>query len=146
MNLLAFLRRGSTHAPSDNDRAQARINEAAEVTRKKWLNALMVDQTRAWMEIGEADTGVIDGIVTMLAIAGFAHVYDTMRSDSPDLRIIRGAISAAEQCKAAGSRVSIADARAFGAASQRATSIIESASVNAIVHAAVTINKMVGVP
>lgn len=144
MNLMALLNRGAAHAPTDAERRQAIINKAAEETRAKWLNALLVDETRAWMSIGANEPGVIEGMTTMLAIAGFAHVYDAKSADTPDLRVIRGAISAATQCQAAGGVVGVSDARAFSSAAGRAKAIIQKASVGAIIHAAQTIRETVG--
>lgn len=144
MNLMNFLKRGASHAPSEAARQQALIDKAAEDTRAKWLDALMADETRAWMGIGEVDKGVIEGMTTMLAIAGFAHVYDARRADTPDLRIIRGAISAGHQCMQRGCLVELADAQAFSSASERARGIIKVASVDAIIHAAQTIRETVG--
>jgi hypothetical protein len=140
MNLQAFLSRGAAHAPKQVDP----VTKAAEDTRVRWLDALMADETRAWMGIGEADRGVVEGLTTMLAIAGFAHVYDTRNADTPDIRIIRGAISAAEQCMKRGGVVQVEDARAFSSAATRARAIIESASVDAIIHAATQIRATVG--
>lgn len=145
MNLFALLNRGAAHAPTDAQRARAAIEKAANETREKWLDALMVDQTRAWMGIGASDQSVIDGMTTMLAIAGFAHVYDAKSVDTPDLRVIRGAISAATHCAQTGSWITIDDARAFQSAATRAQAIIERASVDAIVHAAETIRKTAGI-
>ncbi len=145
MNLMDFYGRGARHAPSDADRQRAKITLAAEGTRKQWLNALMVDETRAWMAIGDTDQGAIEGMVTMLAIAGFAHAYDAHDADTPDIRIIRGAISAADQCLQAGGVVTQADARAFSSAASRARAILESATVDGIVRAATAIREAVGV-
>lgn len=145
MNLTAFLSRGAAHAPSDADRAQGVINEAAETARKKWLNALLVDDTRAWMSIGQSDPGAIEGLASMLAIAGFAHTHATGRDDTPDMRVIRGALSAAAQCAEAGSVVTIEHARAFSSAAERARGIIKAASVDAIIHASQKIRETVGI-
>ena len=109
-----------------------------------WLDALMVDQTRAWMAVGQSDPGAIEGMATMLAIAGFAHVYDARSADTVDLRIIRGAISAAGQCVKNGGMVTVDDARAFSSAATRAEAIITMASAEAIIHAATEIRKTVG--
>lgn len=144
MNLMSFLKSGAKHAPTEGERAQARVTKAAEQTRIQWLDALLVDQTRAWMSIGQHEAGVIEGMTTMLAIAGFAHVFDARSADTPDLRVIRGAISAAGQCVRNGSVVLVDDARAFSSAAARAKTIIETASVDAILHAATEIRKTVG--
>lgn len=144
MNLMNFLNRGAAHAPTEAQRAEASIAKATEDTRMRWLDALMVDETRTWMGLGQTDKGVIEGMTTMLAIAGFAHVYDAKSADTPDLRIIRGAISAAHQCMQRGCVVELADARAFSSAAERARAIITGASQDAIIHAAQTIRETVG--
>ena len=145
MNLRNFLTSGAAHAPTEAQRSRALIVKAAEETRVRWLDSLMVDQTRAWMNIGVRDLGVLEGMTTMLGIAGFAHVYDARNVDTPDLRIIRGAVSAAGQCLQTGGVVTLADAQAFSSAANRARSILEVASVDAIVHAATTIRETVGI-
>lgn len=144
MNLFTLLNRGAAHAPSDADREAAKVAKATEETRDKWLNALMADQCRTWMAIGTDDPGVLDGMTTMLAIAGFAHVYDARSVETPDLRIIRGAMSAAQQCQQRGGQVSVEDARAFSSAAGRAAIIITNCSRDAIVHAATEIRATVG--
>lgn len=135
MNLFNLLNRGASHAPSDSDRSQACINKAAEQARKQWLDALLIDQTRAWMSIGKVDIEVISACAVVLTLAGFVHVYDTRKTDTPELSIIRGAISAATQCVSAGGVINVADARAFSSAAQRAEGIIKNGTVGAIVHA-----------
>lgn len=148
MNLFALLNRGASHADILHQREatarQAGITAAAEASRAQWLSALLTDQTRAWMSIGEADRDVLAATAIMLTIAGFCSVYDTRDTDSLDLRILRGAISAATQCSAAGAVVSVNDARAFSAAADRAATIIRAATVPAICHAAESIRLTVG--
>jgi len=144
VNLMNFLNAGARHAPSDADRQQAAINEAAEASRAQWLNALLVDELRAWEQIGDRDPAVIYSMSSMLTLAGFVHVYDKRNADTPDIRVIRGAISAAEQCTKRGCRVSADDARAFSAACDRAQQIINHGSVAAIVHAAQSMRALVG--
>ena len=150
MNLFSLLRR----APSgtailqrrQNDARLLEIARAAELSRASWLNALLVDQTRAWLSIGEADADVLSGLAVMLTIAGFCYVYDSGQAavDSPRMAVLRGGISAATQCSAAGCKVSVNDARAFSSACTRANEIIASCSVRAIVHAAESIRTTVG--
>lgn len=146
MNLYSFLNIGAKLAPSDADRKNAAINTAAEKTRAQWLNALLVDQTRAWMSLGETADEVLTAMSTMLTIAGFASVYDTRDTDTPDIRIIRGAISAAIQCKQAGSVMQVEHAQAFQSACERATAIVQAASHDAIIHAAKSIRQTIGLP
>jgi hypothetical protein len=146
MNLFAFLKTGAAHAPSEAQRAQAAVDKATEETRAQWLNSLFVDQTRAWMAIGEHEPGVLEGMSIILTLAGMAHLYDLRDINTTDMRVIRGGISAATQCAATGGRVSVDDARAFSSAAVRAQAIIRGASADAIIHAATSIRKVVGLP
>jgi hypothetical protein len=142
MNLSAFLARGAAYAPPSVDP----VAVACEATRAQWLNALLVDQTRAWMAIGEADEDTLTGMTTMLAIAGMADVFDSRSADTPALRVIRGAISASDQCKQRGCVVRVEDARAWSAAAERAVGIIQHCTHGAIQSAAIGIRKAVGLP
>ena len=94
MNLMSFLQRGTKHAPVAPDPVTA----AAEKTRAIWRNALLVDQLRAWSNIGSSEPGALNGLATLLTLAGFALAYDKPNADSPVVRIIRGGLSAARQC------------------------------------------------
>ncbi len=145
MNFMDFIKRGAAHAPTDAQRARAKIVKAAEAAREKWLDALIADQVRAWMSIGDKDPGVIDGLVTMLAIAGFAHGFDTGLSDTPDMRVIRGAMSAAAQCAESGCRITDDASRAFSSAARRADAIVRTCSIDAIIFASQKIREAVGV-
>lgn len=145
MNLFDVLNRGATHAPKP-PRHSAAVVRAAEKTRAEWLDALLVSQTRAWMDLGDEQPDVLSSLAVVLTIAGFAHVYDTRRADTPELRIIRGAISAGTACSARGCRMSAADVRAISAAAGHATNIIKAASIDAILHASESIRKTVGLP
>jgi hypothetical protein len=144
MNLLKFLTRGAAHAPSEAERKQASINKAAEDARERWLAALLTDQTRAWLNIGEQDRGVLSATAIMLTIAGFCEVYDTKSVDTVDLRILRGGISAAEQCGKCGSVITRIHAQSLSVACKRADDIIRRATVKAILYAAETIRGTVG--
>lgn len=144
MNLFALLNRGAAHAPTESHRKASAVTQAAEATRERWLDALMVDELRAWDNVGASEPGVVEGMITMLAIASFAHVYDAKSARTPELSVIRGAISAAAQCSQAGGVIGTNDARAFSAAATRARAIIKAASVGAIVHAAQSIRQTVG--
>lgn len=146
MNLFAFINRGAAHAPSDAQRQQAAVDAALEASRAQWLNALLVDETRAWLEAGTASRDVLNGMATMLTIAGFVHVFDARRVDSADLRVLRGAISAATAAAQSGDVITAADARAFSSAAARAKAIITAGSLPAIQHAALSIRQTVGLP
>lgn len=126
-------------------RRQAAIDRAAEKARSLWVHSLTVDATRAWMSIGEKDRDVLSGLVIMLTIAGFCLARDGGAADHPDLRVFRGAVSAATQCSAAGSVITVEHARAFNSAVTRAMDVVRGASVEAVVHAAESIRFAVGV-
>ena len=150
MNIYKFLDRGP-HGTTllqqrDNDSRMAAIATAAEGSRAHWLRALLADQTRTWLNIGEVDRDALANNSIMLTIAGFCHVFDggSEAIESPTMRIIRGAISAATQAVQAGGVLTVDDARAFSAAAERAAVVIQSATIPAIVHAAESIRRTVG--
>ena len=145
MNLHAFLNRGAAMAPKPAPYTPAQLR-AIDSTRRQWLNALLVDQTRAWMSLGEHAPDLLQAMATVLTIAGFVHVFDQRSADTPDMRVIRGAISAATQCAASGAVLTAADAQAFRAACDRAHAIIAAGTAPAIIHAAESIRKTVGLP
>ena len=66
-----------------------------------------------------------------------------IKADTPDLSIIRGAISTAAQCVRAGGVINLAEAKAFSSAAIRAENIIKNCTVDAIVHACETIHEIV---
>jgi len=143
MNLFALLNRGASYAPP-RPRHPAAVVKAVEKTRRQWLNSLLVDQSRAWLELGSDAREVLTGLVVSLTLGGFVVVYETRDVDAPDLRVIRGAISAAEQCANGGCIMTPEHAMALCVAAQRASAAIRSASVDAIIHAAESIRLQVG--
>lgn len=144
MNLLNFIARGTAGASTDESRRQARINKKAEDARERWIHALQVDETRAWLNLGEEQHKTLTGLAILLTIAGFCHVHDGGTVDTPDLRVIRGAISTVETCGKAGGVILPLDMATFQTACTRAKDIIRRASVGAILHAAVSIREAVG--
>ena len=141
MNLFTLLNRGAAHAPSDADRRRAREVAAAEMARAEWLLALEHDRLRAWMNIGEADAGLLNALVSMLTLTGMAHVHAVRSDDTPTLRILRGGISAATQCAQAGCIVTVDLARSWGLAIERAIEVVKTAPVDSIIHAAMSIRR-----
>jgi len=148
MNLFTLFNRGVALS-GVNERTAAKLqkehDDAVVATRAKWVNALLVDQTRAWMAINDRDKGALTGLIAVLTLAGIAKSFDDS-ADAPAVRIIRGAISAAHQCGASADCViSVEDARAFRSAASAATEIIQTCSVEAIAQAAVHLSRMAGV-
>lgn len=151
MNVHALLSRtAAAHAGILDRRATERRRvaeaEALERARAQWLNALLVDQTRAWLSLGEEDRGVLTGLCTVLAMAGMVHTYETRTVETVELRIIRGAISAAEQAGNAGSVITVDTANAFRSACMHAEAILRAASHAAIAHAALAMRRELGMP
>lgn len=148
MNLFTLVNRGVALS-GVNERQTKKLTDlrdsAVAATRAKWLNALTVDQTRAWMAIDSRDRGALKGLITVLTLAGLAKAFDDHHENSLEVRIIRGALSAAEQCAvSADCVITVAHARAFTTAANGAAEIINSCTGEAIVHASVHLRKMAG--
>jgi hypothetical protein len=136
LNLFNFLSRGT--APIE----RAHIAKAANESREKWIHALQADEMRAWLDLGQAQQKTLTGLSVLLTLAGFVHVHDKRGVDTPELRVIRGAISTIEMCTKRGHVIREVDAIALQTAATRAKEIIRAASVDAICHAATTMDKM----
>lgn len=152
MNLFNFIGRGTAGAKTDADRRQeradrqqARLTKNAEDARELWIHALQVDEARAWLNLGEQQHKTLSGLAILLTISGFCHVYDGGTVDTPELRVIRGAISTIELCGKSQGIITPIDMATFQAACTRAKDIIRRASVGAILHAAVSIREAVQV-
>ena len=132
MNLMAFLAKGVQHA---NDEAERRRLAALEKVREHWIDALTIDQTRAWLSLGEQQPEALNGLATMLILAGFAKVHDCKDTNIPDISVIRGAISTAQQCAKRAYVLDLATVRALGSATTRAIDILKACTPAAIQHA-----------
>lgn len=144
MNICDLWNRGAAMAPKPPQHPPA-VVRAAEASRRQWLRALEADQVRAWMDLGQEQVEVLRGLSSVLALAAFVQAHDMRTEDTPDQRVIRGALSAAAQCAEAGAVITVADARAFSAACDRAVSMIQAGSVSAITSAAVRLQVAAGV-
>ena len=88
------------------------------------------------MAVGGEDRQALVGLTTVLTLAGLSRAFDNGHDNCLDIRIIRGAISAAGQCIKSSNCVISADyASAFHTASSHAVEIINTCSAEAIVHA-----------
>ena len=159
MNMFALLQRGiqqsgvrALHeanfrrkAQRSEDRRGKPLRDAVATTRRHWTNALVVDETRAWMELGSDAKEVLTGLVLVLTLAAFCKEFDDSSDHAPEIRIIRGAISAARQCADQHSSVMNSDiANAFKSAANAAKEIIAACSGNAIVYAAQLMRDVTG--
>lgn len=137
MNLMQFIARGQAHAPTDDQRT-------AEKLRALWLNALMVDQTRAWLSVDEESQELLNAMASILIISCMVLVFDQRKDDTPDIRVIRGAVSAATQRSQTRGAITADDVRAFSSACARAAKAIENGSVAGILHANKSMRSVVG--
>ena len=138
MNLMKFLGHGIARTGG------TQVDQMAEAQRSKWIDALLLDQTRAWMHLGERDRKAVLGLQMLLTLAIMCHLHKRSHSAAdPEIRLIRGALSAAEQCTAAGNVITAQHAQSFSVAAGRAKEIFQRASVAAIVHAAIKLQALV---
>jgi hypothetical protein len=122
------------HKAAEQQRFQ---DEAIEGARAQWITALSTDETRAWLSISEQDKPVIIGLVSVLTLAGVAKAHDDGHDDSVEVRVIRGAISAAVQCaESAKCVISAETAQAFSTAATHAKRVIATCTPEAIAHTA----------
>lgn len=140
MDFFAMVNRGIANSGLEA-RAKAKFSSDMEKVRAKWLNALMVDETRAWMAIGEVSREILTGLATMLTLAGLCKVADNRDENCCEVRVIRGAISTAQQCAREGCGIQIQHAQAFHSAAVMARGILETCSHDAMTHAAEYLDK-----
>jgi hypothetical protein len=129
MNLMSFLAVGSSYADKERRR---RVDNACEAARKQWIDALYADQTRAWMSLGESQPEALNGLVTLLTMAGMCKVFDCKNADIPDVRVIRGALSTAQQCARREYVMDAPTVQALASATDRAIAIVKTCSRAAI--------------
>lgn len=135
MNLMHFLNSGIESLK------KTEADRAADRQRREWMSALLADETRTWMNLGQVDRGALRGVLGLLALAGICHLHDGHDQDAPAMRVIRGAISAGEQCGNSGSVIAREAAQAFASAASRAREIFQAASLEAIKATALTIDR-----
>lgn len=144
MNLHKFLARGMSEVER---RKQEEVERATEKARAVWLNAIGTDELSTWCHIGEQQVKPLRGLSITLTMAGMCATYDARTPDTPAVRVIRGAISAIEDCiSRRDGRISADDARALSAAADHAREAIRKASHAAIQHAVTSMRSLVGLP
>ena len=138
MNLFALINRG------------VRLSEASEVdrlseqARKRWIDALTTDEIRTWMNVQQQDKASLVGLGLVLSGAALAAQHDAKTGDTPDVRVIRGALSAIEQAGHNGSLIDAPTAQAISSAATRAREVLQRCSKEAIHHAARELRRAVG--
>lgn len=122
------------------------VQAAAEAARSQWLNALLVDELRAWEDIGEAQREVLNGLLVTLTIAGLCKAHGDGNEKSPQVRVIRGGVRVVEDCVTrAGCRVSATSAMGLSSAVNAAREVIRAASIESITSAAVAMRRIAGI-
>lgn len=143
MDFFKFVGHGVALAGNPQQRIQAE-RDARELRQRKkvvgdaralWLNALLVDETRGWMEVLQESRAVLSGLCVVLGLAAFARSKDAGDSDA-QVRVIRGAVSAIQQAGEAGSVITTDLLGAVASAARVGKEIFESCSDEAIEHAA----------
>lgn len=102
--------------------AERKRAQAVQRTRQQWQGALQVDETSGWMSLMQQRPDVLRGLCTVLTLCGLAKAHQDRTDETPDIRVIRGAISAADQCGHEGSRLTPAHMQALSSAARRAAS------------------------
>lgn len=140
MNIFSLMNRGIANSGLEA-RKQEAFSREMEAARAKWLDSLMVDETRAWMSIGEQSREILQGLSVLLVLAGLCQATDKMHVNTVENRVIRGAISSAQQCAREGCRITAQHAQAFSSAAAMARKIFETCSHTAMAQAATYLEK-----
>lgn len=135
MNLFSFINRAV------HDCHSTEVARESERARKQWLDALTSDEIRAWLSLDQHDSGLLLGIGMGLSAAALAAAHDAGTEDIPDVRVIRGALSAIEQAGHNGSRIEPDMVRAVSSAATRARDVLTTCSHDAIYKAAVLVKQ-----
>lgn len=142
MNLFAFIGKGITPVKTSREKKTERVTEQA---RAQWIDRLRVDEMRAWMSLGEGEqTKTLNGLATMLTIAGLVMARVDGRIDSPGVRLVRSAMNVVREC--ADRRATIDEVRmvTIQVACREATAAIKAAPKHAIHYAAIKMHASAG--
>lgn len=140
MNLFNFIARGTAGAKPYKNTAQRRVDDATEQARENWIHKLQVDEMRAWCDIGQAQTSTLNGLATMLTIAGLARAFTDQSIETPQVRVIRGAMSVIKGCTDNGAIITETDVVTLQVACREAKDIIRNAPRAAIHYAAINMH------
>lgn len=138
MNLFGFIARGVRHTGGTE------LEQRTEAQRRLWLDALLVDETRAWLHLHQSDRAALVGFQTLLTLAVMAHLHDQPKAhDQPGVRVLRGGLSAIDQCLAENSVITPQHARSLQIAAAAAREMLQQASQRAIQAAAAKLPRLV---
>lgn len=118
---------------TEHERAR---DELVQKTRALWRNALLVDETACLMQLGEQQPGMLRGLSVVLTMIATAIAFDHTGAH-PDVRVIRGALSAITQAlETSGQAFSVDLGRAVTVACARAREASARVTDRAVEHAA----------
>ena len=140
MNLFNFIARGTAGCPPIKTSREQRMDKITEDTRDRWIHALQADEMRAWLNIGQAQTSTLHGLATMLTIAGLARAFTDQSIETPQVRVIRGAMSVIKGCTDNGAIITETDVVTLQVACREAKDIIRNAPRAAIHYAAINMH------
>ena len=138
MNLQSFIARGTS--PVVPSRVK-RLDRATEQARENWISRLQSDEMRAWMDLGEGEQlGTLNGLATMLTIAGLvmAHMHNDI--EQPEVRVIRSALNVVRECVDNGAVIDPVRIVTIQVACREAKSVIRSAPRASIHYASIKMN------
>jgi hypothetical protein len=141
VNLFSLIDKGVAHSGAGailarpNARQRA-VTRALDKSRKDWIYGLQVDETAAWMSRYEENPQVLRGLSALLSLAALAKEHDDGHLESPEVRVIRGALSAIEQSGFQGSHITQETAQALSTAARVGREILAVCSNAAIARAA----------
>lgn len=133
----AIERSGALTILSRPNAQQRAVTQAVAKARAQWLDALLVDETAAWMSTYQQRPDVLRGLTAVLGLAALAKQHDDGHGDSAHVRVIRGALSTVEQCGKAGGSLTTETVQALSIAAKHAREVIEHCS-DAAIQAACT--------
>ena len=135
MNLFSFIGAATSPVKTSREKKSDRVTERARV---QWVDRLRVDEMRAWMSIGEEEQiKTLNGLATMLTIAGLVMARVHGQIEHPGVRVVRSALNVVREC--ADRRATIDEVRivTIQVACREATAAIKAAPKEAIHYAAI---------
>lgn len=142
MNLFDVLNKGAGHAP--DKRYPTKVQREIAKTRASWQNALLVDQTRAWLDLGEQQSEVLQGLGITLCIASFAVQHMDKGEKSSDAAAINAGLTLCDDCyRLAGAVLTVDDTIALIDAAAAAGRVFKACSDEAVVYASEGIKREV---
>ena len=115
--------------------------------RQQWLDALLLDQTRAWLDLGERQPEVLQGLAVLLTLGHLADGYEAGDGSVERRKSMATAMGRAQDAAAQrGCVLTAEDADVLHAGVMAAHAAIKQARPAALMHAAECLRADVGLP